>query len=97
MTDRFTNEGLTYVFLGFTDDGQYFISFFYPIETPELPAIITEALDSVEMESLSADIESYMAERAAALNTLSPSSWSPNLETLDASHRFTLYWCCPAG
>ncbi len=41
-----SNEGLTYVFLGFSNDGQYLISFFYPIRSetlPDSPAAVDEA------------------------------------------------------
>jgi heat shock protein HslJ len=78
-----TNDGLTYVFQGFTPDNQYFVSFFYPVTTDQLAAD-AGALDSAEAELFAADNLAYMAERVATLNALSESDFSPDLAQLDS-------------
>ncbi len=55
---RLPMKGLTYVFLGFTDDKQYFVSFLYPIQTAQLPANL-DAADPTELELFYADIDAY--------------------------------------
>lgn len=77
-----TNEGLTYVFQGFTADDEYFISFFYPVSTGAL-ADTLDSLPSTESELFAADVASYFSERATTLNGLSTSDWSPDLALLD--------------
>lgn len=82
-TDPVSNTNMTYVFLGFTEDNQEFVSFFYPVRTDQLPDG-ADSMPSEEMELLNADYAAYMAERTAFLNSLSPADWSPDLTVLDA-------------
>ncbi len=78
-----TNEGLFYVFQGFSYDGNYFYAFFYPVTTAALPDT-AEDVPEDEMTRFSDDTAAYMAERVQMLNGLSPEDWEINLETLDA-------------
>lgn len=78
-----TNQGLRYVYQGFTDEGIYLISFYYPVATEALPDS-TEDVPAEEQDQLNTDPEGYMEEKAGELNALLPSDWVPDLTTLDA-------------
>ncbi|MEA3338204.1 MAG: META domain-containing protein [Chloroflexota bacterium] len=78
-----TNQGLRYAYQGFTNDGEYLVSFFYPVTTAALPDTAGE-IPQEEMDQVSGDIEGYLENSAAALNELAASDWEPDLETLDA-------------
>jgi hypothetical protein len=78
-----TNEGLRYLFQGFSRDGKYLISFFYPVTTPELPASMAE-VPAQEQEQVQSDPLGYLEGKAAQLNALAPADWEPDLATLDA-------------
>lgn len=78
-----SNEGLYYIFQGFTKDGQYLISFFYPVTSAKLPATAGE-VSSEEMGQVDADSTAYMAGKTAELNALAPSDWTPDLSELDS-------------
>ena len=77
-----TNLGLRYVFQGFSNDGRYLVTFFYPVTTGALPS--PEDVTAAEQERVASDLESYLEEKGAELNALSPSRWDPDLATLDA-------------
>ncbi len=77
-----TSQGLTYVYQGFTNDGRYLVSFFYPITTEALPAI--EDVPQEEFDRLANDYDAYMAEKTDLLNRLDSADFSPTLEALDA-------------
>ena len=78
-----TNEGLFYIFQGFSHDGNYFYSFFYPVTTGVLPNTAAEVSEE-EMDRFNQDTTAYMAERAQALNGLAPADWDASLETFDS-------------
>jgi heat shock protein HslJ/uncharacterized protein YraI len=78
-----TNEGLFYIFQGFSHDGNYLFSFFYPVETGVLPNSVAEVTED-ERNRLNQDNTAYMTERAQMLNGLAPADWLPSLETLDS-------------
>ena len=77
------NEGLFYIFQGFTEDNSCLISFFYPVRTGLLPDS-AEDVSTDELESVDADPTGYIAEKADSLNNLIASDWGPDLNTLDA-------------
>ena len=83
-----TNQRLFYVEQGLTDDGQYLVSFIYPVRTDALPDtgadVPQEELDQVN----SGDQDQYSAYRQAKqelLDGLSTSDWEPDLAILDAA------------
>ena len=76
------NEGLYYIFQGFTEDNSCLISFFYPVRTGLLPDS-AEDVSTDEFDSLDADPTGYIAEKADSLNNLIASDWEPDLNTLD--------------
>jgi heat shock protein HslJ len=73
---------LTYVYQGFTNDGRYLVSFFYPVSTEALPSI--GDVPQAEIDRLSSDYEAYMAEKTELLNGLDSADFAPSLATLDA-------------
>jgi heat shock protein HslJ/uncharacterized protein YraI len=78
-----TNEGLNYVYQGFTNDGKYLVSFFYPVSSSALPAAAADVSEE-EMARADDDTEAYLQEKVAELNGLTPSDWEPDLGALDA-------------
>ena len=77
-----TNQKLTYVYQGFTNDGRYLVSFLHPVTTEALPAI--DEVSQKEIDRLSSNYEAYMAEKTELLNGLDSADFTPNLATLDA-------------
>ncbi len=80
-----TSDGLPlyYIYQGFTNDGQYMVSFFYPVTSAALPtnAEVSEAFEETLSNN---ETETFIEEQAGALNTLSSTDFEPNLNTLDA-------------
>jgi heat shock protein HslJ/uncharacterized protein YraI len=78
-----TNEGLRYVYQGFTNDGRYLVSFFYPVTSPTLPMSAAD-VPQAEMDQVNTDPTTYMATKNEELNALTAEDWEPVLTTLDA-------------
>jgi hypothetical protein len=78
-----TNLGLRYVYQGFTNDGVYLVSFWWPASTAALPDDVGE-VPTEQMEAFSTDVTTYLNSAAEALNSLSADQWDPDLATLDA-------------
>lgn len=78
-----SNEGLTYVFLGFTNDGQHLVTFFHPIRTDSLPDSPGDATEN-NAERVAAEPFTYLSEQAALLNEQSADSFTPTLAELDS-------------
>ena len=78
-----TNQNLRYVYQGFTNDGRYLVSFFYPVTSPTLPATAAD-VPADQMSQVDSDPAAYMAAQNEALNALTPEDWEPVLTTLDA-------------
>lgn len=76
-----TDQGWRYIFQGFSRDGVYLITFFYPVTSSSLPSI--DQVPSEEMDRVSSDAEAYLNEKAQELNALEPSDWQPDLTSLD--------------
>jgi heat shock protein HslJ len=73
---------LWYTYQGFTNDGRYLVSFWYPVTTAKLPN--QAELTGEEMEKFNADPQGYIKAQADILNALAPSDWQPDLAQLDA-------------
>lgn len=78
-----TNQGLKYVYQGFTNDGKYLVAFFYPVSTSELPDTAAQ-VTAEQMAAFNADPTTSINESAEMLNGLPASAWDPDLEQLDA-------------
>lgn len=82
------NEELCYTFQGLTQDGEYYIAARLPVYHPDLVAGANDAPDGDT--SVWEDVEKnllYMQKMAPMLDTAAPSSFTPNLTTLDAMMR----------
>ena len=78
-----TNQGLKYVYQGFTNDGKYLVAFFYPVSTSQLPNSYADVPAS-DIEQFNADPAASIQKSAQMLNGLPPSAWDPDLTRLDA-------------
>jgi heat shock protein HslJ len=79
-----SNQDMRYVYQGFTNDGKYLVSFFYPsVATDQLPASGSD-VPQAEVDAMMADITGYLNTKAGELNALPTSAWEPDLATLDA-------------
>jgi hypothetical protein len=74
------SQELFYTFQGFTDDGAYYVSAFFPVTTPVVP----DTIDVDDWETFDANYDAYMAETITALDQLPPSEFTPDLQLLDA-------------
>jgi heat shock protein HslJ len=83
---------LFYTFQGFSSDGVYLITFFYPVTTDELPT--SGNVSEEEQQRVDSDLEAYLEEKTTELNNLSSSDWDPDLNILDAVI-FSLVWGTP--
>jgi uncharacterized protein YraI len=77
-----TNEGMRYIYQGFTNDGKYLVNFFIPTETEFLPDA-AEDVSQEEMDQISSDTSAYLGQKASELNALDASAWEPDLDALD--------------
>jgi heat shock protein HslJ len=78
-----TNQGLRYTYQGFTNDGVYLVSFWWPESTSALPDDVS-GLSAEQMEAFNADPTAAIDAAAQELNGLSADQWDPDLATLDA-------------
>jgi len=77
-----SNAGLHYIFQGFTPDGDYLVTFFYPVTTSALPS--QEEVSTEEQARAASDSMAYLDETVERLNALGDDQWDPNLSTLDS-------------
>lgn len=77
------NYQMIYVYQGFTNDGKYLVSFWYPVTSPQIPNESSEVPQD-ELDLVTTDINAYLTQSAARLNALTPADWEPDLTTLDA-------------
>ena len=78
-----TNQNLRYVYQGFTNDGRYLVSFFYPVTSPTLPMTAGD-VSAEEMSQVDSDPAAYLAQKNEELNALTAADFAPDLATLDA-------------
>ena len=61
----------------------YLVSFIYPpVSTSVLPDDVSEVSEE-EFQQANSDWATYLTEKEAQLDSLSPSEWEPELTTLD--------------
>jgi len=78
-----TNAGLRYIYQGFSSDGRYLVTFFFPVRTEALPDDL-EAVSTEDMDAFDSNGLGYLADKAAMLEELPDSAWEPSLTKLDA-------------
>lgn len=78
-----TNQGLRYIFQGYAgENDEIFVAMFWPVATSQLP-VEAGAVAQEEWDQLNSDLNAYLAERTAFLNSLSAFDWEPPLTVLD--------------
>ena len=78
-----TNEGLTYVYQGFTNDGAFLVSYWHPVRLDALPDDVSGVSQEL-MDAFNSDPLSQINVQAANLNGMTPADWMPDLNNLDA-------------
>ncbi|MFH1446239.1 MAG: hypothetical protein ABIG43_02370 [Chloroflexota bacterium] len=77
------NQELFYAFMGITDDEQYLVSAILPLSHPSLYAdMFSEPEEG--WENFNANIDQYFVQVEQDLSAVSPDSFRPSLEVLDA-------------
>ncbi len=76
------NPALFYTFQGLSKDGEYVISFFYPLTTEALPS--SAEITPAERQQVETAPNLYLAEKTIELDALTGDDWSPKLSVLDA-------------
>jgi len=78
-----TNDQLNYYFQGLTGDGNYYVSFVYPLFTPALPDTFEDVSTEIRQQ-VARDYNAYLAQTAEDLAQLDPETeWLPPLSMLD--------------
>ncbi len=78
------NGNILYTYQGLTNDGQYYISVWYPLSTASLPNTYDESPMASNPDEFSANFPTYIEETQQMLNGLPADSYTPSLEQLDA-------------
>jgi hypothetical protein len=76
------NRNLIYVYQGLTQDRKYYVAAVLPLNHSSLPA--DETITGNEPAEFTSDYSKYVNTTAAALNTQTPESFTPDLTRLDA-------------
>ncbi len=93
-----SNHGPRYVYQGFTNDGVYLVSFWWPVTTAALPD--SSAVTDEQLDAFQADPTGAINSIAAELNGLSTDQWQPDLAMLGRRRRLTAnrrHRCCRPG
>ena len=77
-----TDQNLYYVYQGYTNDGYYLVSFWYPVSSPEI-ADDMSGVSPETMEQFNNDYSGYMVAETERLNGLGTDAWAPDLAVLD--------------
>jgi putative lipoprotein len=78
-----TNQNLRYTYQGFTNDGVYLVTLWWPESTSALPNDMS-GVTAEGMDAFNADPTAAINATAEELNGLSTDQWDPDLATLDA-------------
>jgi len=75
------NDNLFYTFQGLSNDGQHYVSFFYPIQASALPTTSADA--KTEAAAMERDYDAYILDITQKLDELVATGFTPELATLD--------------
>ncbi len=78
-----TNQNILYTFQGLTSDGNYYVSFFYPLTTPALPdnAGYTQAAEDID--AFIRNFDRYLSDAVNTIERQPADSFTPSLAALD--------------
>jgi len=80
-----TNESMSYVYQGLSDNGLFYVSLIWPVATESLPNTMADVPEDVAAQAANADTyAAYVQETTATLNALAAGDWTPDLTALDA-------------
>lgn len=79
-----TNQNILYTFQGLTSDGNYYVSFFYPLTTPALPdnAGYTQAAEDID--AFIRNFDRYLIDAVNTIERQPADNFTPALSALDA-------------
>jgi hypothetical protein len=78
-----TNETIFYTFQGISTDREYYVSLFFPIETPQLPDTFEDSAAAADYRSFVANYDNYLAETVEQLEKNPAASFQPKIGMLD--------------
>jgi hypothetical protein len=81
--DPINNQDLFYTFQGLTSDGVYYVAAILPVSHPSLPASGLD-IPGGDPTAFAADFDAYRVEIEQQLGAQPPSSFTPDLDALDA-------------
>lgn len=77
-----SNYDLFYTFQGLTDDGESYVTAYFPVSVAELPD--SQQIDEVDMTTLMEDWPGYLEHTAGMLNEQPAAAFTPDLAAIDA-------------
>lgn len=77
------NDSLFYTFQGLTDDGRYWVSFYYPVKASILPKTAQDSPEMKDYEAFDKSFDAYVKKTARALED-PKTVYTPDLAKLDA-------------
>ncbi len=79
-----TNQNLAYIFQGLTSDGNYYVSFFYPLTTRALPDNAGFTLAAQDIDAFIRDFDRYLIDAVNTIERQPADGFTPSLSALDA-------------
>lgn len=77
------NDALFYTFQGLTDDGRYWIAFYYPVNASVLPKTVDDSAEMKDYDAFEKHLDAYRKKTARALED-PKTVYTPDLTRLDA-------------
>jgi hypothetical protein len=77
------NDALFYTFQGLTDDGRYWIAFYYPVSASILPKTVQDSSEMKDYEAFEKNLPAYLKKTVRALED-PKTVYTPDLAKLDA-------------
>jgi hypothetical protein len=78
-----TNETLFYTFQGISSDREYYVSFFFPVDTRQVPDLYAETLAAEDYWLFVSRYDTYLGDTIDLLEKTPSSGFSPDLRLLD--------------
>jgi len=77
------NDALFYTFQGLTDDGRYWVAFYYPLTASVLPKTVQDSPEAKDYAAFEKRFDAYLKKTARSLED-PKTVYKPDLEKLDA-------------
>ncbi|MGQ9815677.1 MAG: SH3 domain-containing protein [Candidatus Roseilinea sp.] len=79
-----TNQNILYTFQGLTADGNYYVSFFYPLSTPALPDNAGYTQAAQDIDAFIRNFDRYLIDTINTIEQQPADNFTPSLSALDA-------------